>query len=40
MGKCPRARIGVCCHSDYEQDAYRQLCQIVDEWIKIYEEGR
>ena len=30
--------IGVCCHSDDEQDAYRQLCQIVDEWIKIYEE--
>ena len=33
--------VGVCCHSDDEQDAYRQLCQIVDEWIKIYEaDGR
>ena len=32
------ARIGVSCHSDDELDAYRQLCQIVDEWIKIYEE--
>ena len=35
------ARIGVSCHSDDELDAYRQLCQIVDEWIKIYEvDGR
>ena len=33
--------IGVCRHSDDEQDAYRQLCQIVDEWIKINEvDGR
>ena len=23
---------------DDEEDAYRQLCQIVDEWIKIFEE--
>ena len=29
--------IGVCCHSDDEQDASGQLCQIVDQWIKIYE---
>ena len=33
--------IGVCCHSGDEQDAYRELCQIVDEWIKIYQvDGR
>ncbi|PID74691.1 MAG: toxin-antitoxin system HicB family antitoxin [Desulfobacterales bacterium] len=29
--------IGPCCHGDNEEDVYRQLCQIVDEWIEIYE---
>ena len=34
---CSAPLVGVCCHSDDEQDAYRQLCQIVDDRIKIYE---
>ena len=29
--------IGKCCHGDNEEDVYRQLCQILDEWIAIYE---
>jgi predicted HicB family RNase H-like nuclease len=28
--------IGKCCHGDNEEDVYRQLCQILDEWIEIY----
>lgn len=30
--------IGPCCHGDDEESVYRELCQIVDEWIRIYEE--
>lgn len=29
--------IGKCCHGDNEEDVYRQLCQILNEWIEIYE---
>jgi len=29
--------IGKCCHGDNEENVYRQLCQILDEWIEIYE---
>ena len=32
--------IGECCHGDDEEDVYRQLCQILDEWIEIYEKRR
>ena len=33
--------IGKCCHGDDEEKVYRKLCQIVDEWIDIYEkDGR
>ena len=28
--------IGKCCHGDKEEDVYKELCQIVDEWIEIY----
>ena len=28
--------IGKCCHGDNEERVYRKLCQIVDEWIDIY----
>jgi predicted HicB family RNase H-like nuclease len=28
--------IGPCCHGKDEMRVYRQLCQIVDEWIEIY----
>ncbi len=29
--------IGKCCHGNNEENVYRQLCQILDEWIEIYE---
>ena len=33
--------IGPCCHGDDEEDVYRQLCLIIDEWIEIYQnEGK
>ncbi len=28
--------IGKCCHGDNEEKVYKELCQIVDEWIEIY----
>ncbi|MCY3712421.1 MAG: hypothetical protein F4Z29_04355 [Gemmatimonadetes bacterium] len=34
IGYCPRI-IGPCCHGDEETEVYRQLCQIVDEWLEI-----
>jgi len=30
--------IGNCCHGENENDVYRQLCQILEEWIEIYKE--
>ena len=30
--------IGKCCHGDNEEEVYRQLCRIVEEWIEIYKE--
>lgn len=30
--------IGPCCHGQDEARVYRQLCQIVDEWIEIHAE--
>ncbi|MCK4647235.1 MAG: toxin-antitoxin system HicB family antitoxin [Candidatus Aminicenantes bacterium] len=33
--------IGKCCHGNGEMKVYQELCEIVDEWIKIYDkEGR
>ncbi len=32
--------IGKCCHGDNEEDVYRQLCQILDEWIEIYDNDK
>ncbi len=33
--------VGKCCHGDNEEKVYRELCRIVDEWIKIYtKDGR
>ncbi len=29
--------IGACNHGDNEEEVYRELCQIVDEWVEIYE---
>ncbi|MDL1962995.1 MAG: type II toxin-antitoxin system HicB family antitoxin [Deltaproteobacteria bacterium] len=30
--------IGKCCHGNNEKEVYRELCQILEEWIEIYEE--
>ncbi|VEN73527.1 Toxin-antitoxin system HicB family antitoxin [Candidatus Desulfarcum epimagneticum] len=30
--------IGKCCHGDNEEDVYRELGRILEEWIEIYEE--
>jgi len=33
--------IGKCCHGNDEMKVYQELCEIVDEWIEIYEkDGR
>lgn len=32
VGQCPGI-IGPCCHGDDEAAVYRELCEIVDEWI-------
>ena len=34
VGRCPPI-VGPCCHGDDEVEVYRQLCEIVDEWIEI-----
>ena len=30
--------IGKCCHGDNKKEVYKRLYQILDEWIKIYED--
>ena len=40
VGHCPGI-IGPCCHGDDEVEVYRQLCDIVEDWIEIARnEGR
>ena len=34
IGYCPGV-IGPCCHGDDEVEVYRELCEIVEEWIEI-----
>jgi predicted RNase H-like HicB family nuclease len=34
VGQCPGV-IGPCCHGADETEVYRELCEIVDEWIEI-----
>lgn len=34
VGHCPGI-IGQCCHGDDEIEVYRQLREIVDEWLEI-----
>ena len=34
VGQCPGI-VGPCCHGTDEAEVYRELCQIVDEWIEI-----
>jgi len=29
--------LGPCCHGNNEQEVYKQLCKILDEWIEIHE---
>jgi predicted HicB family RNase H-like nuclease len=31
---------GDCCHGSDEARVYRRLCEIVDEWIKVYQEEK
>jgi predicted RNase H-like HicB family nuclease len=35
IGYCPGV-VGPCCHGDDEVEVYRQLCQIVSEWLEIF----
>lgn len=37
VGTCPGLMLGGI-HGDNEAHVYRELCQAVEEWIKIYEE--
>lgn len=40
VGQCPGV-IGPCCHGPDEADVYRQLCEIVEEWVsRLQSEGR
>jgi predicted RNase H-like HicB family nuclease len=40
IGQCPGV-VGPCCHGDDEAEVYAELCQIVDEWLKVLrQEGK
>ena len=34
VGQCPGV-IGPCCHGQDEAEVYRDLCDIVDDWIAL-----
>ena len=34
VGQCPGI-IGPCCHGSDEVEVYRELCEIVAEWVEI-----
>ncbi len=34
VGQCP-GLIGPCCHGDDEALVYKELCQIVEEWLEL-----
>jgi len=34
VGQCPGV-IGACCHGTDEVEVYRQLCEIVAEWLEL-----
>jgi len=36
VGQCPGI-VGPCCHGTDEVEAYRELCEIVAEWIELAE---
>ena len=37
VGQCP-GLIGPCCHGADEVEVYRELCEIVAEWVEIAEQ--
>ncbi len=40
VGQCPGI-VGPCCHGSDEAEVYRELCEIVDDWIEIFKsDGR
>ena len=40
VGQCPGI-IGPCCHGPDEAEVYRELCQIVEEWVALMrQDGR
>jgi predicted RNase H-like HicB family nuclease len=40
VGQCPGV-VGPCCHGPDEAEVYRELCEIVDEWIEVFkQDGR
>ena len=38
VGQCPGV-IGPCCHGADEADVYRELCEIVEEWLDMRAPG-
>jgi predicted RNase H-like HicB family nuclease len=34
IGQCPGV-IGPCCHGPNESEVYRELCEIVEEWLTL-----
>jgi hypothetical protein len=34
VGQCPGI-IGPCCHGPDEVEVYRELCEIVEEWVEL-----
>ncbi len=40
IGQCPGV-IGPCCHGPDETEVYRELCQIVEDWLTLFQkDGR
>ena len=39
IGSCP-GFIGPCCHGDDEAKVYKELCSIVEEWVRIHKEEK
>ena len=40
VGQCPGV-IGPCCHGPDEAEVYRELCEIVEEWITVmHQDGK
>ncbi len=39
MGSVP-GWIGPCCHGENEEKVYKELCEIVDEWVAIYKKDK